>query len=133
MVFFFKQKTAYERRISDWSSDVCSSDLTVVSGASHQGGCHVPAHALGCADLSSSASRAGQLPVGGSVARARRRCRCRRGAGPATESRLEAAGESARAIARTPEHPILDRLRPDLPGPGVPEAETGRETGREKV
>src|SRR3546814_10869061 len=27
MVFFFKQKTAYELRISDWSSDVCSSDL----------------------------------------------------------------------------------------------------------
>src|SRR3546814_3770165 len=26
-VFFFKQKTAYDRRISDWSSDVCSSDL----------------------------------------------------------------------------------------------------------
>src|SRR3546814_4235222 len=29
VVFFFKQKTAYEMRISDWSSDVCSSDLTV--------------------------------------------------------------------------------------------------------
>src|SRR3546814_10905950 len=29
MFFFFKQKTAYEMRISDWSSDVCSSDLTV--------------------------------------------------------------------------------------------------------
>src|SRR3546814_10589846 len=28
-VFFFKQKTAYEMRISDWSSDVCSSDLHV--------------------------------------------------------------------------------------------------------
>src|SRR3546814_1623479 len=27
--FFFKQKTAYEMRISDWSSDVCSSDLIV--------------------------------------------------------------------------------------------------------
>src|SRR3546814_1338089 len=27
--FFFKQKTAYEMRISDWSSDVCSSDLYV--------------------------------------------------------------------------------------------------------
>src|SRR3546814_6196489 len=27
--FFFKQKTAYEMRISDWSSDVCSSDLLV--------------------------------------------------------------------------------------------------------
>src|SRR3546814_8213234 len=27
ILFFFKQKTAYEMRISDWSSDVCSSDL----------------------------------------------------------------------------------------------------------
>src|SRR3546814_7223126 len=27
--FFFKQKTAYEMRISDWSSDVCSSDLWI--------------------------------------------------------------------------------------------------------
>src|SRR3546814_1651339 len=27
-LFFFKQKTAYEMRISDWSSDVCSSDLS---------------------------------------------------------------------------------------------------------
>src|SRR3546814_3458278 len=27
--FFFKQKTAYEMRISDWSSDVCSSDLLI--------------------------------------------------------------------------------------------------------
>src|SRR3546814_6823514 len=31
--FFFKQKTAYEMRISDWSSDVCSSDLAVAGGA----------------------------------------------------------------------------------------------------
>src|SRR3546814_1973678 len=29
--FFFKQKTAYEMRISDWSSDVCSSDLLFVA------------------------------------------------------------------------------------------------------
>src|SRR3546814_1073489 len=28
--FFFKQKTAYEMRISDWSSDVCSSDLLLI-------------------------------------------------------------------------------------------------------
>src|SRR3546814_9708555 len=35
LCFFFKQKTAYEMRISDWSSDVCSSDLlfTVDGGA----------------------------------------------------------------------------------------------------
>src|SRR3546814_13490637 len=37
--FFFKQKTAYEMRISDWSSDVCSSDL------------HAREHALGGAQL----------------------------------------------------------------------------------
>src|SRR3546814_3078243 len=30
--FFFKQKTAYEMRISDWSSDVCSSDLLLDMG-----------------------------------------------------------------------------------------------------
>src|SRR3546814_15479230 len=37
--FFFKQKTAYEMRISDWSSDVCSSDLigggTSIAGVYH--------------------------------------------------------------------------------------------------
>src|SRR3546814_1364902 len=32
LVFFFKQKTAYEWRIRDWSSDVCSSDLTGKEG-----------------------------------------------------------------------------------------------------
>src|SRR3546814_15411261 len=31
LFFFFKQKTAYEMRISDWSSDVCSSDLQVMA------------------------------------------------------------------------------------------------------
>src|SRR3546814_9016503 len=31
--FFFKQKTAYEMRISDWSSDVCSSDLRAYPSA----------------------------------------------------------------------------------------------------
>src|SRR3546814_4569408 len=29
-IFYFKQKTAYELRISDWSSDVCSSDLALI-------------------------------------------------------------------------------------------------------
>src|SRR3546814_6105972 len=35
-IFFFKQKTAYEMRISDWSSDVCSSDLGRVRATSGQ-------------------------------------------------------------------------------------------------
>src|SRR3546814_2553736 len=33
VLFFFKQKTAYEMRISDWSSDVCSSDLLLAEAA----------------------------------------------------------------------------------------------------
>src|SRR3546814_1922040 len=33
LFFFFKQKTAYELRISDWSSDVCSSDLRAAACA----------------------------------------------------------------------------------------------------
>src|SRR3546814_2414606 len=36
LFFFFKQKTAYEMRISDWSSDVCSSDLNS-HGVANQG------------------------------------------------------------------------------------------------
>src|SRR3546814_2244050 len=35
LFFFFKQKTAYEMRISDWSSDVCSSDLDRLVVARH--------------------------------------------------------------------------------------------------
>src|SRR3546814_1092061 len=35
--FFFKQKTAYEMRISDWSSDVCSSDLRLALGIEPRG------------------------------------------------------------------------------------------------
>src|SRR3546814_11051152 len=34
-MFFFKQKTAYEMRISDWSSDVCSSDLLFLETPPH--------------------------------------------------------------------------------------------------
>src|SRR3546814_5439597 len=39
-VFFFKQKTAYELRISDWSSDVCSSDLHGGGRREHQARAH---------------------------------------------------------------------------------------------
>src|SRR3546814_6455388 len=38
MFFFFKQKTAYDMRISDWSSDVCSSDLEAVFDLADAGG-----------------------------------------------------------------------------------------------
>src|SRR3546814_6050815 len=50
LFFFFKQKTAYEMRISDWSSDVCSSDL--------------PPGESGCAANSSTALVAAAAPTG---------------------------------------------------------------------
>src|SRR3546814_9476572 len=49
IVFFFcKQKTAYEMRISDWSSDVCSSDLHAPARSRHRPPV-VAAHAARCA------------------------------------------------------------------------------------
>src|SRR3546814_8547070 len=42
--FFFKQKTAYEMRISDWSSDVCSSDLFINCKNRGVGGCAASGH-----------------------------------------------------------------------------------------
>src|SRR3546814_9078852 len=41
LFFFFKQKTAYEMRISDWSSDVCSSDLLCAGGGCEHQRCAV--------------------------------------------------------------------------------------------
>src|SRR3546814_7935179 len=61
--FFFKQKTAYEMRISDWSSDVCSSDLASGLGAGAAAG---TAPARGAAPSRRSRSRpiAERLPLG---------------------------------------------------------------------
>src|SRR3546814_10232307 len=60
MFFFFKQKTAYEMRISDWSSDVCSSDLAVV--ARWPGSQLALAHWLGIAE---AAQLLGRVFAGG--------------------------------------------------------------------
>src|SRR3546814_4993322 len=56
-VFFFKQKTAYEMRISDWSSDVCSSDLLVAGGGSAIRGSRVGAGPMGEAERGDAAPR----------------------------------------------------------------------------
>src|SRR3546814_20958844 len=45
-IFFFKQKTAYEMRISDWSSDVCSSDLEREDSDPHRHQGHLHPHRL---------------------------------------------------------------------------------------
>src|SRR3546814_14237143 len=44
-VVIFKQKTAYEMRISDWSSDVCSSDLQEAGGTGYRPTLHLCLHA----------------------------------------------------------------------------------------
>src|SRR3546814_5957779 len=82
-VFFFKQKTAYEMRISDWSSDVCSSDLRAGSAGARPG----------------PLRRAGRSRAAGRWSAALRSCRC--GGGCATRK--------ARSLPRpepsaTPEH-----------------------------
>src|SRR3546814_4258131 len=73
LFFFFKQKTAYEMRISDWSSDVCSSDLRAPAGpdaAWPQRAVPAGAAALAaCAGvpagrLPAPGARAARLPVG---------------------------------------------------------------------
>src|SRR3546814_11518837 len=43
-LFFFKQKTAYEMRISDWSSDVCSSDLVTSKSQQRNGAAETADH-----------------------------------------------------------------------------------------
>src|SRR3546814_18325361 len=74
--FFFKQKTAYEMRISDWSSDVCSSDLHQQcqsgSGSRH---C-VGGKGAGHCRFDGSASRIGK---------------CARGTGPTSRPCVEAS------------------------------------------
>src|SRR3546814_6391939 len=57
--FFFKQKTAYEMRISDWSSDVCSSDLRPTDRSMLDVAFCVACAATGCdgAEISVAATR----------------------------------------------------------------------------
>src|SRR3546814_8790433 len=65
-VFFFKQKTAYEMRISDWSSDVCSSDLRRVGEELHHPGAagrrRRGDHHRGAGEERRAAPHAGGLP-----------------------------------------------------------------------
>src|SRR3546814_15189980 len=57
--FFFKQKTAYEVRISDWSSDVCSSDLMTCGSSRYRA-----ASTMRCSGRSSSSRRSEERRVG---------------------------------------------------------------------
>src|SRR3546814_3048442 len=67
--FFFKQKTAYEMRISDWSSDVCSSDLQV--GTQGLPGRRQAALAQGGADAGGQVRAVAQQEIGRASCRER--------------------------------------------------------------
>src|SRR3546814_18161783 len=60
-MLFFKQKTAYEMRISDWSSDVCSSDLPSRKAASRR--VMSPAAAVACRIVCSCDSGSAERPA----------------------------------------------------------------------
>src|SRR3546814_5549291 len=71
-IFFFKQKTAYEMRISDWSSDVCSSDLhRRYRGGMRQGVAARRRDLRACADLGAGIAfqNARQLTSGAAIHR----------------------------------------------------------------
>src|SRR3546814_1789183 len=90
LVFFFKQKTAYEMRISDWSSDVCSSDLALDKGFD------------------------GRLGIGHAVTR--RVWRSLEGSGPVAGRRRRGRGRrSTVAFNYTWPFPDLVKIRPGRP------------------
>src|SRR3546814_1761058 len=99
--FFFKQKTAYEMRISDWSSDVCSSDL--VGAGRPEVDCAVHAEPVGAAAAQcvlegsgSSLSFVGEEPLDGKG--------LRRGPGRLPEAPSRGACDLLQAGERSEEH-----------------------------
>src|SRR3546814_20079828 len=117
LFFFFKQKTAYEMRISDWSSDVCSSDLDARTML------HVPP---------SSRTRDGAIPpeVLASVETLLRWL----GEDPAREGLIETPGRVARAWKDYCQGYDEDPAVPlSLTFEEVGGYELGRASGRERV
>src|SRR3546814_7604925 len=109
-IFFFTQKTAYEMRISDWSSDVCSSDL--VAYRDHADGRHRAADRAALRDARSRGCHAAlSVAVAADLARQsgrrRRPCRIRAGrGGGGMAARLRRSGGAGAGDAnRSEEHP----------------------------
>src|SRR3546814_4087604 len=89
LFFFFKQKTAYEMRISDWSSDVCSSDLNFVHGCSLQRMSNATCIAMGSDDGAGNVFPVrGRQPIGIRMARSEER-RVGKASGSTCRSRWE--------------------------------------------
>src|SRR3546814_4535509 len=113
LIFFFKQKTSYEMRISDWSSDVCSSDL---HGAAADAAClpvatgGLPARFRRRAAVAATPHAARRPRCGGAAVRGallRRRGRGRAAAGALRGAAPVAAGllhRRPQPIERSEEH-----------------------------
>src|SRR3546814_7651845 len=107
--FFFKQKTAYEMRISDWSSDVCSSDLVSAGELDERSGEGIPEHVSDHHDglaVRSGAAHAHALLDGEPVDGRRVGGRQARSRGVAEHFLLGVDGEDRAVRAR---EPLLDR------------------------
>src|SRR3546814_8684916 len=102
--FFFKQKTAYEMRISDWSSDVCSSDLVPCGGDHALRGEHEVAH--GSALHGHGASR----EPGGDAAR------LQEGMGAGVGRPLQQPAQIVRRVDVQADAGPADHARPDADG-----------------
>src|SRR3546814_8549042 len=112
--FFFKQKTAYEMRISDWSSDVCSSDLIPDHGERRAG--RDPCGPHPCAAGRGRAHRGGR--------RRDRRGGRKRGGG---ERRRRSRPGRCRCAGRAVRRKFLDRLAEGGGAAyGIGDYETGR-------
>src|SRR3546814_10767656 len=103
--FFFKQKTAYEMRISDWSSDVCSSDLDLHRCQAAERALHARLALVGIHAGGAEHLRRGRIQFQRRIALARGLLGAAVGI---VQSALQGAGERDRRD-RADRHPRLDR------------------------
>src|SRR3546814_17479202 len=94
--FFFKQKTAYEMRISDWSSDVCSSDLRIRAGDEGHAAASAPSLTTAARNASPRASKLGHWSNDAQAGDSRTTA-------PGTRPRCASAWTAASAVSRSPQ------------------------------
>src|SRR3546814_9987545 len=122
LVFFFKQKTAYEMRISDWSSDVCSSDLCGSRGRppppARLRGRHLPVRPCASPAADEAAKRRTPAALPECPPARMRRCRALTASAPSPPDRRHAARSSAPPPLTRGRPPSLRHTPPTPPGPG---------------
>src|SRR3546814_1534366 len=105
LIFLFKQKTAYEMRISDWSSDVCSSDLVIgriiaVIAIAVGIGIGIIIIIIGATGIAPAIAGAGHVAIIAAAERRRRDQAEREGEGAAQQSRSEEHTSELQSLMR---------------------------------